>query len=211
MTDASIIVMAKAPLPGRVKTRLGPPCTPEEAAALAEAALADTLRAALSTTGAARVVLALDGGHGWWRDAGARVIAQRGKGLDERLAHAFADVGGRSLLIGMDTPHVTPALLDDALATLDRDGVDAVLGPAADGGWWALGMRRPDARALLGVPMSTRWTGDQQRARLGSLGLRVELLPTLADVDDFATAVEVAAAAPHTEFAAAMAALEVRV
>jgi len=211
VSDSSIIVMAKAPVPGQVKTRLCPPCAPEEAAAVAEAALHDTLRAALSTTGATGVVLALDGGRGWWCDAGARVIAQRGGGFDERLASAFADVGGRSLLIGMDTPQVTPALLDDALAMLNGEGVEAVLGPAADGGWWALGLRRPDERVLLGVPMSTPWTGEVQLARLGSLGLRVGQLPTLADVDTFSTAVEVAAAAPHTRFAAAVAALEVRV
>src|SRR5437879_3056069 len=107
-----ILVLAKAPVPGRVKTRLCPPCTPHEAAALADAALADTLAAALASRRAGRVVLALDGPSGWWSDTGADVIAQRGDGLDERLALALADVGGPVLVIGMDTPHVTPALLD---------------------------------------------------------------------------------------------------
>lgn len=209
MSRPTIIVMAKAPVAGQVKTRLCPPCSPEEAAGLAEAALADTLSAALVAR-AARVVLALNGRAGWWCDAGAEVVSQRGGGLAERLAHAFADVGCPALLIGMDTPQVRPELLDLALARLGAPGVDAVFGPAADGGWWALGLRRADERALLGVPMSTARTGDAQLARLASLDLHVRRLPTLADVDDFGTAVEVAAAAPHTRFAAALAALEVR-
>src|SRR5688500_4457952 len=103
MSGAALIVIAKEPVPGRVKTRLCPPCTPEQAARLARAALEDTLAACGDTVGAGRRVLALDGEPGGWLPRGWDVVAQRGAGLAERLAHAFADVGGPAFLLGMDT------------------------------------------------------------------------------------------------------------
>jgi glycosyltransferase A (GT-A) superfamily protein (DUF2064 family) len=191
-----ILVMAKAPVPGRAKTRLCPPCTPKEAAAIAEAALADTLHAAVSSS-FGRCVVALDGSPGPWLPPGVRVVTQRGHRFDERLAAAWADVGGPGLQIGMDTPQVTPDLLDACGAALDQAGLDAVLGPATDGGWWAIGLRRADPRAFLGVPMSRATTGERQLARLRELELAVELLPTLTDLDDVASARAVAKELPE--------------
>jgi uncharacterized protein len=199
---SSLIVIAKAPRAGHSKTRLCPPCTPRQAAALARAALADTLQAARATP-AARHVLVLDGEAGDWLPPGFELVQQSGHGLDERLAHAFADVGGPALLIGMDTPQVTPRDLAAALAQLA--GADAVLGPAPDGGYWAIGLREPDPRAFLGVPMSTTRTCRAQRARLARLGLRVRELPALRDVDVIADAHAVAALAPGGRFAHALA------
>lgn len=198
------MVLAKAPRPGRSKTRLCPPCTPRDAAALARAALADTLDAVLATP-AARRVLVLDGPVGDWLAPGIEVVAQRGAGLDERLAHAFADIGGPALLVGMDTPQVTRGDLACGLERLAAPGVDAVLGPATDGGYWAIGLRAAQPRAFLGVPMSTAWTGRAQRERLRQLGLRVALLPALRDVDRIADARAVAALAPAGRFARALA------
>jgi glycosyltransferase A (GT-A) superfamily protein (DUF2064 family) len=123
--DTTLLIIAKQPLPGRVKTRLVPPCTHEQASALAEAAL-----------------------------------------------------------------------------TMDWHGADAVFGPAADGGFWALGLRVPDPALLRGVPMSTPATGAIQRARLLAAGLRVADLPRLRDVDTAADAVAVARQAPRSRFAA---------
>ncbi len=202
--SAALMVLAKAPRPGRSKTRLCPPCTPRDAAALARAALADTLDAVLATP-AARRVLVLDGPVGDWLAPGIEVVAQRGAGLDERLAHAFADVGGPALLVGMDTPQVTRGDLARGLERLAAPGVDAVLGPAADGGYWAIGLREAQPRAFLGVPMSTARTGRAQHARLRGLGLRVALLPALRDVDRIADARAVAALAPAGRFARALA------
>jgi uncharacterized protein len=196
------LVIAKEPVPGRVKTRLTPPYTPRQAAVLAEAALADTLDA-VARTPAARRVLVLAGRPGGWLPPGFEVVGQRGGGLDERLANAFADVGGPAVLVGMDTPQVTPEQLVHATRSL-KDG-DAVFGPAADGGFWLLGLRRPDPRLLLGVPMSRPDTGARQRARLR--GLRVTTLETLTDVDTVADAVRVADEAPRTRFAATLAAI----
>ncbi|GAA0354933.1 TIGR04282 family arsenosugar biosynthesis glycosyltransferase [Actinoallomurus spadix] len=198
----TLLVIAKEPVPGRVKTRLTPPFTPVQAAALAEAALADTL-AAVAATPAARRVLVLAGRPGRWLPEGFEVVPQRGGGLDERLANAFADAGGPAVLVGMDTPQVTPARLTRAARSLGEG--DAVFGPAADGGFWLLGLRRPDPRLLLGVPMSRPDTGACQRARL--CGLRVTTLGTLTDVDTAADAVRVAGQAPGTRFAAALAAM----
>lgn len=199
----TVIVLAKAPVPGRVKTRLCPPCDPEQAAALAEAALVDTLRS-VAATRCERRVLVLEGAPGPWLPAGFEVLPQRGRGLDERLAHAFTDIGTGGVLIGMDTPQITPARLTATLRALAAPGVDAVLGPSVDGGWWALGLRAPDRTVFLGVPMSTPHTGDAQRFRLHELRLRTAALPTLRDVDDFDDALAVARTAPDGRFAATL-------
>ncbi|MFJ5552194.1 DUF2064 domain-containing protein [Streptomyces sp. NPDC093225] len=193
----SLLVIAKEPVPGRVKTRLTPPFTPEEAAALAAAALADTL-AAVAAAPADRRVLVLDGEPGPWLPPGFEVVPQCGGGLDVRLAAAFADCTGPALLIGMDTPQVTPELLAPAL---DFGGCGAWFGPAADGGFWALGLAVPDPALLLGVPMSVPETGAVQYGRLRAAGLRTRLLPRLRDVDTAADAAEVASRAPRSRFA----------
>ena len=190
--------MAKAPAPGRVKTRLCPPCTPEQAARLAEAALADTLDA-VAACGAARRVLALDGEPGDWLPAGFDVVPQAAGCFDERLAAAWDAAGGPGVQIGMDTPQVTPGLLEAALGTLD--GAGAALGPTVDGGWWAIGLRRPDPAVFLGVPMSTSGTGAVQYRRLLSLDLDVAVLPTLVDLDTVHDVRAVVDAAPGTRTA----------
>ncbi|MGW3956489.1 TIGR04282 family arsenosugar biosynthesis glycosyltransferase [Streptomyces sp. NPDC004752] len=200
----TLLVIAKEPRPGRVKTRLTPPFTPQQAAQLAEAALADTL-AAVADTPAARRVLVLDGAPGRWLPPGFDVVPQGDGGLDQRLADAFAGCTGPALLIGMDTPQVTPALL-----TVDFGDCDAYFGPAEDGGFWALGLAMPAPDLLRGVPMSTAETGAVQRARLVAAGLRVCDLPRLRDVDTAADARAVAAQAPHGRFAARLAQLDTR-
>ena len=201
----SLIVIAKQPVPGRVKTRLSPPCTPEQAAWLAAAAIEDTLAAALAACGAGRRIVVLDGEPGPWIPPEFEVVPQRGDGLAERLAAAFADGGGPALLIGMDTPQVTPALLDTGLGALER--CDSVFGAALDGGYWGIGLREADDAVFAGVPMSATNTGAVQRARLAVLGHRTAVLPPLLDVDTIADAQLVAAEAPDGAFARALAAI----
>ncbi|WP_069467589.1 TIGR04282 family arsenosugar biosynthesis glycosyltransferase [Actinacidiphila rubida] len=196
----TLLVIAKEPLPGRVKTRLTPPYTPREAAALAEAALTDTLRAVLAAP-AARRVLVLDGRPGSWLPAGFEILPQVPGGLDERLAAAFSSCAGPALLIGMDTPQVTGALLAAAGAAVVRGPRTAVFGPAADGGFWALGLSEPEGALVRGVRMSRADTGRVQLGRLLAAGLSVHELPVLRDVDTAADAVSVATEAPHTLFA----------
>ncbi len=204
--SAALIVIAKAPVPGRVKTRLCPPCSPAQAALLAEASLRDTLRAAARTRATRRVV-ALDGAPGPWLPEGFEVIAQRGDGLAERLAAAFEDVGGPAFLVGMDTPQVRSSWLDAGLHAAAHS--DAVLGASFDGGYWGIGLRRPDRAVFAGVPMSERDTGAVQRARLATLGLATAILPPLLDVDTYADAVTVAREAPGTRFAAELSRVDV--
>ena len=199
-----LIVIAKEPAPGRVKTRLCPPCSSAEASSIAEAALADTLETVCRVAGVDPVVV-LDGSPGPWLPAGVPVRPQRSGGLDVRLAAAFADVGAPALLIGMDTPQVSAALLAAACVRLAGPDVDAVLGPAEDGGWWAIGLRRADQDVFLGVPMSTGRTLHAQRARLHERALRVADLPTLRDVDLGEDAAAVAREVPGSRFAAAVA------
>ncbi|WP_274910895.1 TIGR04282 family arsenosugar biosynthesis glycosyltransferase [Streptomyces sp. WZ-12] len=198
---ATLLVIAKEPVPGRAKTRLTPPYTPHEAATLAAAALADTLHTVLRTP-ARRRVLVLDGAPGPWLPPGFDVVPQAPGGLDERIAAAFAQCDdGPALLVGMDTPQLTTAHLVD----IGRDAPDAWFGPAADGGFWALGFADPRHAATLvpGVPMSTDRTGATQRRRLTDAGLTVADLPELRDVD---TASDIALVAdrcpPGSRFAA---------
>jgi glycosyltransferase A (GT-A) superfamily protein (DUF2064 family) len=206
-----IIVIAKAPVPGRVKTRLCPPCTPEQAALLAAAALADTL-VAVRATPVARRVVALDGDPRLVDLRGMDVIRQRGDSLGERLARAFADAargsgaGLPTLLVGMDTPQLTPELLSQAFDLLS--GADGALGVAPDGGWWALALTDPEYAAVLAdVPMSLADTGARTERALTGQGIRLGLLPELTDVDTFDNAVQVAAQAPDSLFARELAAV----
>lgn len=194
MLEIQLVVLAKAPVAGRSKTRLCPPLTPQQAAEVAEAALLDTLDAVLATPVRRRVVV-LDGDPAVV-PAGFDVLPQVAGGLDVRLAAAFdAVLASRDLpavLIGMDTPQVTAALLHQAgAALLDHP---AVLGHAEDGGWWALGLHAADPQVFLGVPMSADDTGSQQAARLRERGLEPHVLGTLRDIDRAADLAAVAAA-----------------
>lgn len=203
-----VLVMAKEPVAGRVKTRLCPPCLPEEAAALAEAALIDTLAAALGSA-AGEVVLALDGGPGEWLPPGVRIIPQCGGPFGERLVHAWQHMSGPAVQIAMDTPQITATDLDHAFEALSQPTVEAVLGPADDGGWWLIGLRHARPEIFHGVPTSRSDTGARQYERLQHLGLRVEMLGPRRDVDTIDDARVVASEAPRTRFAAAFRRLHV--
>jgi len=208
VSASTILVMAKEPQPGRVKTRLCPPCTPAQAADIAAAALTDTLHA-VTAAGAGQVVLALDGDPSFWVPEGVNLIAQRGGAFSERLANAWDDVGGPAIQVGMDTPQITSELLIDALVALHQPETGAVLGPAEDGGWWLLGLRAADRRVFDNIAMSRPDTGAQQLGRLRQLELAPKVLPTLRDIDTFADAQLVTASmlATATATAAAVAAV----
>ncbi|MEJ7875422.1 MAG: TIGR04282 family arsenosugar biosynthesis glycosyltransferase [Solirubrobacterales bacterium] len=194
-----LLVIAKEPVPGRSKTRLTPPLTPEQAAALAEAALADTLET-VAQVKARRRILVLDGSPGDWLPAGFDVVPQADGGLDSRLAAAFSATRGPALLIGMDTPQITVDLLESAIGLLGEGSNDAVLGPAEDGGWWAIGLVEPSPDIFEGLPMSTEETCAAQIARLDSLGLGWAELPTLRDFDLIEDARAVASENPDLRF-----------
>jgi len=207
VSGVTLVVLAKAPQAGRSKTRLCPPCTAAEAAALAEAALRDTL-AAVAAAPAVRRLLVLDGQPGAWLPAGFDVVPQCDGGLARRLAGAFEAVVGPAVLVGMDTPQLTASDLAEATDALLRPGVDAVLGPASDGGYWSIGARRAAPRLFDGVPMSCAATLAAQRRRLAELGLRHVELPVMRDVDTIADAQAVAAQSPRSAFARALCTLQ---
>ena len=198
-----LLVITKAPVPGRSKTRLTPPCTPEQAAAIAAAAVGDTLDTVRATPVTRRVV-ALDGAPGELDLTGCVVVPQVTGDLGTRLAAAFADAMTGpdgdlpTLLVGMDTPQTTPELLAGSLDRLVAAGPGtAVLGVAPDGGWWALGLHSPaGAQVLPDVPMSREDTAVNTRAALEATGLTVLDLPRLTDIDHFPDAVAVAALCP---------------
>ncbi|HEU5475993.1 MAG TPA: DUF2064 domain-containing protein [Actinophytocola sp.] len=211
-----LLVVAKAPVPGLAKTRLSPQVGARRAARLAAAALLDTLDAVLATPGTVAVV-AMTGALAEAERAaelslalaGCLVIRQRGESFADRLANAHGDLVqcGRSVVqIGMDTPQVSPELLTESIEALHAPGVDAVLGPATDGGWWCLGLRSPaDAKALRQVPMSRSDTGARTRLALRRAGLAVDELAELSDVDTMADAERVAILVPRGRFAAELA------
>ncbi|MFJ4206080.1 DUF2064 domain-containing protein [Streptomyces sviceus] len=208
MTAASgqvtLLVIAKEPVPGRVKTRLTPPYTRQEAAAPAEASLSDTLAAMLRVS-ARRRVLVLNVKPGRWLPPGFDVVPQVSGGLDEQIAGAFAvRDNGPALLVDMDTPQLTV----NQPADNGEDGHDAWFGPSADGGFRALGLADPFLAGSLvrGVPMSTDRTGAAQRRSLVEAGLSVRDLPLLRDVDTAADAASaVGLCPPGSRFAAVLA------
>lgn len=204
--DVTLIVIAKEPRPGRCKTRLCPPLDPAEAAGLAEAALADTL-ATVAAAPAARRLLVLDGRPGPWMPPGFDVVQQARGELGPRLAGAFSAASGAALLVGMDTPQLTVAALARATTALLADGVDAVLGPAPDGGYWSIGLRRPGPDVFAGVPMSAPSTGAAQLRRLQGLGLTTVVLEPMRDFDTIEDAIAVAARCPGSQFARRLASI----
>ena len=189
-----VLVVAKAPEPGKAKTRLAKTVGERAAAEIAAAALLDTLDAVAEMPVAARVV-ALTGdvdaacaAAEIRRRLGAfTVIGQRGDDFADRLANAHADAGKVAaglpvLQIGMDTPQVTAELLTRCARTLLD--AEAVLGQACDGGWWILGLRDPAAaECLRGVPMSQSNTGELTAQALRDNGIDVVAVEPLADVD----------------------------
>jgi uncharacterized protein len=193
------LVMAKAPVPGNVKTRLGAHLGMDVAARLAAAALLDTMGVCADAFDDCHLALdgdldaAYDGDLIREQLAGWTVHPQRGTGLGERLAAAHVDAAGpgATLQLSMDTPQLTVAHLHavrDAAAT-----GDAVLGPATDGGWWVLALSDPEAAAVLAdVPMSRDDTCVRTREALEGVGQTVRMAAELTDVDEVADARQVA-------------------
>jgi len=202
-----------------VKTRLCPPASPAQAARIAAAAFADTVDAVLAVPDVTPVVAltgdlaqAIDGAALTEQLRATTVLPQRGTTLGQRIAAAYADTAAAVgylpvLQIGMDTPQVDPKVVSHCLDLLDGDSVDAALGMATDGGWWVLGVRRPELAGLIAdIPTSLPDTGARTLAALRADECRVVALPELSDVDTWEDAIAVAADVPDGRFAAAVAA-----
>lgn len=196
----TVAVVAKECLPGKVKTRLTPALSPESAARVASASLADTL-STVRALPADRRVLFFDGDVVPESADGFDVLHQPGGGLDERLGFLFDAIDGPLLLVGMDTPQVSA---DDLAPVFDQPERGAWFGPAEDGGFWSLYLHDPTGDLLRGVPMSQDDTGAVQLARLTDAGLDVGLLGELLDVDTVPDAERVAEIAPESGFTQAL-------
>ncbi|WP_201274469.1 DUF2064 domain-containing protein [Mycolicibacterium sp. CH28] len=189
----TVLVVAKAPVPGLAKTRLAATVGEQAAADIAAAALLDTLDAVAATPVTRRVVamtgdldLACRAGEIRDRLAAFTVIEQRGDDFADRLSNAHADAAADSgqpvLQIGMDTPQVSIELLTDCARHLLT--VPCLLGMARDGGWWILGLAHAaTAECLRDVPMSQPDTGAVTLAALRHTGVSVKLVEELHDVD----------------------------
>lgn len=187
--SARILVFAKAPVPGEVKTRLIPPLTPLMAAELHGRLVKET---AARLAGARLAPIELwcspDTRHALFlelaRTHGFSLHRQEGANLGERMDAAFTEAlgrGGEAVLVGTDCPLLDGAYLRDALEALK--GSDAVLGPAEDGGYVLLGLKRPAPQLFSRMPWGTARVAALSRARLVSLGRRWGELPTLWDLD----------------------------
>ncbi len=194
----ALAVMAKAPRPGKVKTRLAPPLTLEQSAALNICFLRDTTRniAEVSHAGKAAGVIcytpvgdeaAFDG----LLPEGFSLIPQRGDGFGERLLCAAEDLlscgFGSVCLIDSDSPTLPQSALREAVDALGRPGDRVVLGPAEDGGYYLIGLKKPHAAPFERITWSTATVLAETRERVAEAGLEYVELPTWYDVDDGAT------------------------
>lgn len=185
--DFPLAILAKAPIPGEVKTRLVPAISEGEAARLHERLLRHTLAVALETTACHRITLwtALDHAHPLFLElAGRHGIELRPQpegDLGERMHHALACMEESGLLIGSDCPALTPEVLHRCHAILQK--VDAVVLPAEDGGYALIGLQRADPRLFSAIDWGTHSVMARTRDRIGELGWRLACPAVVWDVD----------------------------
>lgn len=191
MPADALVILTKAPEPGRSKTRLVPPLTAEEAAALAKALLIDQLENAAAIHGIERFVAytpesAADAVAALAPE-GFRCFAQEGRSLGERMSHAFEHLfarGARSvILIGSDLPPVPRGVFHEGFAVLAGGRADVVLGPSADGGYYLVGMNRPVGAVFEDITWSRADVLSRTIEKLKTLNLNYELLPSWYDID----------------------------
>ena len=188
--EVPILVFAKAPDPGQVKTRLVPPLTAGAAAVLA-ARLARRMLATACGAGVGPVQLrcAPNPRHPFFelcrRQLGVALAPQGSGELGTRMARAFRETlagHGAALLAGTDVPDAAEADFRIAAGAL-ADGADAVLGPATDGGYWLLGLRRHEPALFTDMPWGTQRVAALTRERMAALGWRVVELAARDDLD----------------------------
>lgn len=194
----ALAVMAKAPRPGKVKTRLSPPLTPEQAAAINVCFLKDTTEniQAVSASGASAGVISYTPVgdealfEGIFPDPFV-LVAQRGDGFGERLLAAAEDIlacgYGAVCLIDSDSPSVPAAALQQAVKELAREGDRIVLGGSHDGGYYLIGMKRAHPEPFANITWSTASVYAETVRAVRGAGLELVELPLWYDVDDAAT------------------------
>jgi uncharacterized protein len=190
--------MAKAPRPGKVKTRLAPPLTPDQASALNICFIRDTTENIQQVTEAsnsaglvAYTPIGDESAFDGLLPSGFQLVAQRGDGFGERLLCACEDLFACGFsavcLIDSDSPTLPQEALLEAVERLSRAGDCMVLGGSDDGGYYLIGVKRLHHRLFEQIDWSTERVFEQTLERAREIGLRAELLPTWYDVDDAAT------------------------
>lgn len=185
--EVGLAILAKAPIPGRAKTRLIPALGPEGAARLHERLLRHTLATALAATPAHRITLwtALDHAHPLFLELAERhaitLRPQPDGDLGERMHLALSQAGGSAMVIGSDCPVLTPALLGACAEALKHH--DIVCLPAEDGGYALLGARHPDPRLFENIAWGGGRVMAETRERIAALGWRLACPATVWDVD----------------------------
>lgn len=187
----ALIVFAKRPAPGRVKTRLSPPLSPEEAAGLYRCMLLDILAKAATLAGVEKhVYYEPDEAAAAFFAETAPTMArapQEGNDLGERMANAFAELFaagyGRVAIIGTDLPDLPMGYIEEAFRRLESGEIDAVFGPSEDGGYYLLAMRELRGELFRDVPWSSGEVLEKSLAMAEAAGVRVSLLPVWHDVD----------------------------
>ena len=189
----ALIVVAKQPTPGQTKTRLSPPLTPDQASALYECFLIDTLDQMRKVDEAQRVIayLPIDARDYFHRFASDfELVPQNGPDLGSRLDHALTSYLSqgyeRVVIMDSDSPTLQSTNLSQAFIALS-DGADVTLGPCDDGGYYLIGIKKPVPRLLREVQMSTPTVAADTIALAEEEGLRVSLLPTWYDIDNAAS------------------------
>ncbi|RNC70746.1 MAG: glycosyltransferase [Desulfuromonadales bacterium] len=188
---SALIVFAKRPVPGCVKTRLTPPFLPEEAAELYRRMLLDILAKTGQMADIDRFVFFEqgDGSREYFATlvSDGEVYSQEGDGLGDRMAGAFRTVFGlgydRVAIIGTDSPDLPAAFIGRAYGLLDDSGVDAVFGPSDDGGYYLLAMKRFQPELFTGIPWSTGEVLERSLERSTVAGIATALLPVWHDID----------------------------
>jgi uncharacterized protein len=186
---SALIIFAKAPVQGQVKTRLCPPLTPDEAASLHGSIVLDMLERSRGAAMDRFVACAPSADHVFFKILeerhGVRLLTQTGDDLGARMARAMADVFSlgyqKVLIIGTDLPTLPGPAFSEAAALLATH--DLVLGPACDGGYYLIGLRKPAPELFAGIPWSTDKVLPLTQQKAAALGLRATLLPVRRDID----------------------------
>lgn len=191
MNKKALIIFAKQPVPGEVKTRMVPPLSPRQAAQLYHLMLTDIFSSTESLDGVDRVLFYAGGDdaetHFHELFPGLPLYSQQGADLGPKMEAAFSRVfamGYRTVaIIGTDSPDLPVSFIEDAFGRLEYGKTDVVFGPAEDGGYYLLAMKRVHSELFRGISWSSGQVLRESLAKAKSMGLEVSTLPEWHDLD----------------------------
>lgn len=191
--EGALIIFAKAPIPGQVKTRLCPPLTPDEAASLHGSMVMDVAEQSRGIRNLDRFLACTPSSdHAFFQTLAARynvtLCEQVGDDLGQRMGHALAEALGKgyryAFVVGTDIPTLSPPTYKSAISLLQTH--DMVLGPTHDGGYYLIGLKQPIPQLFVDIPWSTEQVCSLTQIKAHSLGQTIGLLESKRDIDTFA-------------------------